>query len=317
MPLFLREADVEHLLPMRDALTLVERALLAYGNGEAENRPRQRVRTPDGILHVMPGGLPHQGYVGFKAYTSFKHGTKFYFHLFDARTGEYLAIMEADKLGQMRTGAASGVATKFLAQQDAQTVGVYGAGWQAQSQLEAMCQVRRVRAARVYSRHPDSRREFADQMSARLGIPIEPVDDAPRAAFDGDIIITATNSAEPVLMGDWLTDGAHINAIGGNWAGRRELDDMVINRSRVICVDSLEQAKIESGDLIAPIEKGLLEWSRVLELGAIVAGKAQGRELPDDITLFKSHGIAVEDVAVGGWVYEQARKQNVGEALAF
>lgn len=316
MPLFLREQDVEQLLTIGDAIPLVEAAFRAWGAGHAVNRPRQRVRVPDGILHVMPAGLPASGYVGFKAYTAFHGATRFYFHLFDARTGDYLAIMQADRLGQIRTGAASAVATKYLARQTAAAVGMLGTGWQAETQLEAVCRVRRVETVLCYSRDESHRREFAERMSERLGVPVTGVPSARAAVQDCDIVCTITSAGEPVLCGEWLAQGAHVNAAGGNWGHRREIDTETVRRAAAIFVDSLEQAQTESGDLILPAAEGALDWQRVQELGALVSGAVPGRISDHDITLFKSNGIALEDVAVGGWVYEQARGQGIGQALA-
>ncbi|HEX7593132.1 MAG TPA: ornithine cyclodeaminase family protein, partial [Anaerolineae bacterium] len=297
MTLFLTEADVEKLLTMPDAIHVVEDALREMGEARAVNRPRQRVRVPNGILHVMPAGLPTRGYLGFKYYSSFRPQTRFWFHLLDANNGNVLAIMQADRLGQQRTGAASGVATKHLARADAVEVGIIGAGWQAESQLEAICAVRAIRVARCYSRDAERRKVFAKKMSARLNVDVRGVDSAEEAVREADIVSTATSSLEPVLRGEWLKPGAHINAVGANRVQARELDDGVLQRSAFVCVDSIEQAKIEAGDLISPIERGELTWERVRELGEVVAGKVTGRANRDDVTLFKSMGIALEDVA--------------------
>lgn len=315
MPLLIREQDVERLLPMKQAIMLVEDALQEFGQGRAQNRPRARVQSESSFLNIMPAAYPGKGYMGFKAYTSVQGKTQFYFHLFDVHTGDYLAIIEADRLGQRRTGAASAVATKYLAREDAQTAGIIGTGWQAEAQLEGVCSVRRIRVARCFSPNVDHRRAFAEKMSTRLGIKVSAVDDVRDAVFDSDVLITVTSSATPVMSGDWLSKGAHINAVGCNWAKRRELDDKAVRRSGAIFVDSLEQAKIEAGDLIASVENGIVTWDRVHELGALIASKVEGREHPDEITLFKSIGIALEDVAVGGWVYEQARNGHIGEAV--
>jgi alanine dehydrogenase len=316
MTLFLTEADVEKLLTMPDAIRVVEDALREMGEARAVNRPRQRVRVPNGILHVMPAGLPTRGYLGFKYYSSFRPKTRFWFHLLDANNGNVLAIMQADRLGQQRTGAASGVATKHLARADAAEVGIIGAGWQAESQLEAICAVRAIRVARCYSRDAEHRKAFAKKMSARLNVDVRGVDSAEEAVRAADIVSTATSSLEPVLRGEWLKPGAHINAVGANRVQARELDDDVLQRSAFVCVDSIEQAKIEAGDLISPIERGRLTWERVRELGEVVAGKVTGRANRDDVTLFKSMGIALEDVAVGAWVYEQAREQKLGREIS-
>ncbi len=322
MTLFLTESDVEQLLTMPGAIRVVEQALRELGQGGAINRPRQRVRVPNGILHVMPAGLPTRGYLGFKYYSSFRPRTRFWFHLLDASNGDVLAIMQADRLGQQRTGAASGVASKYLARADASSVGIIGTGWQAESQLQTICAVRQtespfgIRVARCYSRDAERRKTFAKKMSAQLNVDVRGVDSAEEAVRDADIVITATTSRDPVLRGEWLAPGAHINAVGANRAEARELDDDAVIRSAVICVDSIEQAKIEAGDLISPIQRGLFGWEHVSELGDLVAGKVAGRASRNDVTLFKSMGIAVEDVAVGAWVYERAREQNIGREIS-
>lgn len=315
MPIFLREDEVEKLLPMSDALRLVEEALRDYGSGGAQNQPRQRIRAPQGILHVMPAGWFSCGYLGFKAYTSFRGRARFYFHLFDANTGDYLAIMQADRLGQMRTGAASGIATKFLACSDAKSLGIIGTGWQAESQLEAVCAVGHIDHVKCYSRDEMHRREFADKMSARLKVRVEPVVSAQEAIVESDIVIAITTSPQPVVMGEWLKEGAHVNAAGGNWAARREVDGETVKRARAIFADSVEQAKIEAGDLTLAVAENVIGWHQVQELSALVSGRAAGRANAKDITLFKSCGIALEDVAVGSFVYEQARARGVGVEL--
>lgn len=317
MPLFLREQDVEKVLTMRDALQLVEDALRDFGNGDAQNQPRQRVRAPQGVLHVMPAGWFTRGYMGFKAYTSFRGEARFYFHLFDANTGAYLAIMEANRLGQMRTGAASGVATKFLARKDAKTIGIVGTGWQAESQLEAVFATRAFDRVKCFSREESHRNNFAEKMSERLDIAIEPVESARDAITASDVVIAITTAAQPVVHGEWLKAGAHVNAAGGNWAARREVDTETVKRARAIFADSVEQAKMEAGDLLLAVSENAIGWHQVQELSALVSGRAIGRANDDDITLFKSCGIALEDVAVGSFVYERAREQGVGRALEF
>jgi len=316
MPIFLTESKVEQILTMPEAMRLVEDALRELGNARASNRPRQRVRVANGILNIMPAGLPTRGYIGFKYYSSFRPQPRFWFHLLDANTGELLAVMQADRLGQQRTGAASGVATKFLARADAATVGIIGAGWQAESQLQAVCLARSIRQIKCFSRDPQRREAFAQKMSAPLGVSVSAVDSAQAAVRDADIVITITSSREPVVQGEWLVPGAHLNAAGANRSEARELDDAVIQRSAFVCVDSIEQAQIEAGDLISPTARGILSWDRVSELGQVVAGKIGGRAHASDITLFKSMGIALEDVAVGAWVYEQARERKIGQTIA-
>ena len=317
MPIFLTENDVENVLTMPAALNAVEHALCDFGNGDAQNRPRQRVRAPRGVLHVMPAGWFTRGYVGYKAYTSFRGGARFYFHLFDSDTGEYLAIIAADKLGQMRTGAASGVATKFLAREDAQTVGIIGTGWQAESQLEAVCAVRSISRVKCFSRDEMRRAQFAEKMSARLGVRVEPVSSAETAIRECDIAIAITSAIQPVILGEWLGDGVHINGVGSNWAQRREVDVETLRRANVIFADSREQATAEAGDLIGAVNENIIGWHQVHELAALVSGRVNGRTSARDITFFKSCGIALEDVAVGALGYERAREQKIGIELPF
>jgi ornithine cyclodeaminase/alanine dehydrogenase-like protein (mu-crystallin family) len=317
MPLFLSEQDVTDLLTMADTLEAVEAVFKSQATGDATNEPRRRVRAGGAVLHVMSGAVANfgsfKGLLGLKAYTVTRHGARFHVSLYDAESGEPLAFIEADKLGQMRTGAASGVATKYLARREAKTVGLFGSGWQAQSQLEAVCSVREIESVKVYSRSPENRARFCLEMSARLNdVPLTPVD-RPEAAAEADIVITITSAREPVLQGAWLKPGAHVNAAGGNSVLRRELDDEVIRRSSFIAVDSLEQARSEAGEFVTSVEKGLLTWERVKELRLVVAGDLRGRTNDEDLTLFKSLGIAIEDIATAAALYRKAKQQKVGK----
>ncbi|MGH9799487.1 MAG: ornithine cyclodeaminase family protein [Blastocatellia bacterium] len=318
------EQEVAGLLTMEDTLAAVESVFKLQASGDATNEPRRRVRAQGSTLMTMsgavsgfktPGGVEFKGLLGLKSYTVSRGGAKFYVSLFDAVTGELLAFIEADKLGQMRTGAASGVATKYLAREDAKTVGIYGTGWQAASQLAAVCAVRQIESVKVYSRKPENRERFCQQMAAELGIKnIHPVE-RPEAAAAADIIITITSSREPVVEGAWLKPGAHINAAGGNSILRREVDDDAIKRAGFIAVDSLDQAKMESGEFVTAVEKGLLTWERVKELRQVVGGQMRGRENQEQITLFKSLGIAIEDVATAAVVYQKAKEQKAGKEI--
>lgn len=313
--MFLRENDVARVLRMPDLIAAVEDAFRQYGRGQAVNRPRQRASTGGSILHVMSAAIPALGVMGLKAYTSASGGTRFLAMLYSTETGELLAMMEANRLGQMRTGAASAVATKYLARAEAGTIGMIGTGWQAASQLVAVCQVRPVALVKCFSPDYERRGAFAEAMVRELGTEVAPVDSPREAVEDADIVITATTAREPVLRGAWLRPGAHVNAIGSNWAGRREVDADAVRRSRRVVVDDLEQAKSEAGDLIGAVEDGALDWAQVTELGAIVAGAQQGRTAQDEITLFESQGIALEDVAAMKLAYDRARQQGIGETL--
>ena len=314
--LLLTEKEVEGLLQMDDALVAVEEGLRAMGRGEATNRPRQRVGTRETAVNVMLASWPARGYAGFKYYTASHAGIRFWVHLFDMATGELLAVIQADRLGQQRTGAASGVATKYLARADASTVGIVGTGWQAESQLEAVCAVRSIRRLRCFGRDKAQREAFAKKMSSVLGVNVEVAKSAQEAIREADVAITATNAPQPVIRGDWLRAGCHINAIGANRLETRELDDAAIRRCAFVGTDSIEQAKEESGDLVEPMKRGLITWDRVHEISEVVAGKVRGRTNDDDITLFKSHGIAIEDVAVAALVYERARDRGIGKSMS-
>ena len=310
MPLYLTEQDVAELLTMEAALAAVEGVFLRQALGEATNEPRRRVRGRGATLHVMSGA--DRGWLGLKSYTVTRSGAKFFVNLYDAASGELLALIEADQLGQMRTGAASGVATKYLARPDARTVGIYGSGWQARSQLAAICGVRRIERVLVYSRSAENRTRFCREMGAELNLrEIVPVD-RPEAAAEADIIVTITNSREPVLRGEWLRPGAHLNAAGGNSILRREFDDEVLKRASLVAVDSLDQARIEAGELVSAVEKGIINWERIVELRHLVAGRYPGRQTANEITLFKSLGLAIEDIAAAAVVYQAAREQQRG-----
>ncbi|MCI0663890.1 MAG: ornithine cyclodeaminase family protein [Acidobacteria bacterium] len=319
MAIYLNEQDITNLLPMEDALSAVEAVFKLHASGEATNEPRRRVHAAGASLNVMSGAVEQigtfKGLAGLKAYTVTRHGARFHVSLYDAESGELLAFIEANKLGQMRTGAASGIATKYLANPDAKSVGMYGSGWQARSQLEAVCAVRQIETVRVYSRSAENRDRFCREMGAKLkDVRIEPVSQANDAA-DSDIIITITTAREPVFEGARLKPGAHINAAGNNSILKREFDDEAIKRAAFIAVDSLDQARFEAGELITSVEKGLLTWERIKELRHVVSGEIKGRTDSREITIFKSLGIAIEDVAAAAIVYQKAKTQKVGKEM--
>jgi ornithine cyclodeaminase/alanine dehydrogenase-like protein (mu-crystallin family) len=288
--LFLSEADVQELLPMNDAIGLMRRAFEELAAGRAQNQPRRRLILDTGsTLHSLAGSFLN--YFGTKFYsTNPRYGAYFHFMLYDAATAEPLAFMEANHLVQIRTGAASGYATDLLAKPDADTVGIVGSGFQARTQVEAIRAVRPIKTVRVWSRSEEKRGRFAEECSA---ISVDSPEEAVRGA---QIVVTATNAKDPVLESGWIAPGTLINAMGSNAANRRELPDELVCRADVIAVDSLEQAKIEAGDLILA---GC--WSNVVELQAL-----QRHWDPNRISIFKSLGIGVEDVAAGAFVYERA-----------
>jgi alanine dehydrogenase len=329
MPVVLREEDVRAVLTMPDTIRVLEAAFIRQGEGLTKNQPRRRVQLPQarGVLHVLESfvpGLPGDpaaegpGLVGFKAYTASRTGARFAVMLYSGLDGQLLAMIEADWLGRMRTGAASGVATRYLAGDGAQVLGLIGTGGQARTQALAICAVRPISTVLVYGREVDRRNRFCSELSEELGVDVEAVGAAEAAIRPADIAVTATTASEPVLFGDWLQKGTHLNVMGSNWANRREVDDVAIARSDIIAVDALDQAEIEAGDLLIPAAEGRLDLARVVELGAIVSGKVPGRSGDGTlITLFKSLGIALEDVATAGLVYALARERGLGEEVAF
>jgi alanine dehydrogenase len=316
MPLLLTESDVRKILTMPLALEAVENSFRRLADGSMLVHARRRLNIPGkSYLHYMAAGDSGGGYMGLKIYTTSRQGLRFVLPLFDAESGDLLALIEADSLGQVRTGAASGVATKFMARQEAPRVGIIGAGGQARTQLEAIALVRKIETLRAYSRQAAKREQFAREMSSRLSISVVPVDSAERAVRDADIVITATTSTQPVVNGSWLKPGAHINAIGANFPQKRELDDEAVSRAGLIAVDLREQARMEAGDLIHGFAGNESRWERVHELAEIVAGKVKGRTSAEQITLFKSSGIASEDIAVAAPIYELARERRIGTQL--
>jgi ornithine cyclodeaminase/alanine dehydrogenase-like protein (mu-crystallin family) len=263
----------------------------------------------------MAGALPESQHVGMKIYTVTRDDFRFYVLLFDTGSGRLLALMQSDHLGRLRTGAASGIATKYLARQEASRVAVIGTGRQARTQLQAIALVRKLTGVKVFGRDRDRLQSFCREMSEELGVPVEPASSAAEATRFGEIVITATSAQQPVVLGECLQPGVHVNAIGANMANRRELDDEVLRRATLIAVDSVEQSRKESGDLIQGLANVGKSWDSVIELHTVVAGKHPGRTSADQTTLFKSHGIALWDVAVAGYVYQQALQLGKGKTL--
>lgn len=316
MTLLLTESDVTRLVDITTALEAVEVAFRQQGAGSAVNEPRRRVRQPQGTLHLMGAALPELGYWGFKAYTTTRQGAHFLVSLYDAASGRLLALIEANALGQLRTGAASGVATRYCARPEAGRLGLFGSGYQAETQLAAIAAVRPLSEVCVYSRTPEHRERFADTMSRRLGLAVTAVA-TPHEAVDGcDIVTTITSAREPLFDGHWLAPGTHLNAAGGNALVRAEVDTTTVARADRIFVDDKEQARVESGELLAAHERNRLNWGRVRELGDAVAGLVPARGDPDEITLFVSQGIALWDVALAARVYERARAEGAGQEIA-
>lgn len=318
MALWVSEKEVAELLTMRDAIAAVEEVTRRAALGEAIVQPRQRLELPQkGFLHYMAGADVSEGLVGMKIYTSVRGALRFLVLIYGSQTGELLAMIEADEMGVMRTGAASGVATKYLARENAKTVGMIGTGHQARGQLMAVAEVRRLERAKVFGRDAARREKFAREMSDALKVEVGPVSSAEEAVRGADIVVTATTASKPVVTGAILEPGMHVNAIGANFPQKRELDDAAVGRCERIFVDSKEQARIEAGDLVQPFGNDEAKWGRVDELGNLIAGRVPGREGANEITLFKSSGIAIWDVACGARVLELAKERGVGREVKF
>jgi alanine dehydrogenase len=309
LPLYLTESEVESLLTPADALEAVEGSFRRLAAGAIKNRPRERLRLEDGVFALMAAVDSELRLAGSKSYSWLPGGTPFVVVLFDTEAAALAAVIEADKLGQLRTGAASGVAAKYLARSGARTLGVIGCGWQARSQVacirEAIDGIERVVA---YCRTPERLDAFCAETGADPG-------ESARDPAVCDIVVTVTTAKDPVLRGDWLRPGALVCAVGANEPRARELDNGVLERAAFVCCDSREQARLESGDLIEPVALGVLDWLEVHELQEVVAGELEGRQSDDDITVFKSNGIAAWDIAIGAAAVAAARERGVGREL--
>lgn len=312
--LFINEEEVQSLLPMDECLDVMEKLFLDVGRGQTSNVNRYRIPLPNGMHHNLAGYSAAFKATGLKTYVSAGGGgpAKMLVLLYSADTGEPLVLMSANSLGQIRTGAASGIATKYMSRENSGAVGIIGSGHQAETQLIAICSVRPIEKVWVYSRTPDKRNAFAHLMAEKLSISVIPVDSAVAAIAEADIVATITNAREPVFDGNALRNGTHINAAGSNHWMRRELDETAIRRSSTIVVDNLDQAKIECGELLWAQERRAFRWEQVNELGPVVAGIQPGRRSEDEITLFESQGIGIEDVAAGMHVYAKAKESGIG-----
>jgi ornithine cyclodeaminase/alanine dehydrogenase-like protein (mu-crystallin family) len=299
--LFLSESEVQELLSPEDAVDAVEGCFRRMAEGRVHIAPRRRLDLEEGRLADMAASDLELGYAGVKAYAGFGEGAAFVVALFSTERPELVAVIEADWLGRLRTGAASAVAAKFLAREDASTLGVIGCGDQAETQVAcvraALPAIERVVA---YCRTERNLNDFCKRVGAEPG-------ESHRDAAAQDVVVTITTSRDPVLRGEWLRSGALVCAAGANNGKSRELDNVVLERASFVCCDWLPQAKQESADLSEPVETGVLDWLEVHELHEVVGGELPGRQSPDDIVVFKSNGIAAWDIAAAAKVVELAR----------
>jgi alanine dehydrogenase len=315
MPLLLTDTDINKLMTMKECVEVIEDSFRQVADGQTWNRPRSRIRMPRGFHHLLAASVLGSEVFGLKTYTSFRSGVRFIVMLYDSNNGDLLAMVQGGRMTQLRTGAVTSVATKYMSREDSTTVGIIGTGNQGRTQLAGVCEARNITSVKAYDRVEDSVKLFVEEMSAELDVEITAVDTPEEAVKGSDIIITMTTSRTPVLLGDWLEDGQHINAAGSNHWIRQEVDDNVVRRANSIIVDSLEDAQIEAGDLLYPIERGRIQWSQIKELADVVAGHITPRTSPEDVTLFESQGIAVSDIAAAAYVYGKAKEQGLGTEL--
>jgi ornithine cyclodeaminase len=313
---YLNEQDVQQVLNMQLLLESTEQSLRDRALHKAIDIPRERIYTPEGIQHVLQASSKAIGYTGFKYYYTRPTGKSFYVHLISIETGKLTAIVEAIWMSMIRTGAASGVATRYLANDDASILGQIGSGYQSIGQLEAVCAVRRIREARVYSRTRDKLEAYCQRMTGMLGVPVNPAPSAEAAVRGAHILNVITKSATPVIKGEWLTPGVHINAAGSNALSRSEIDDATVQRCDLITVDSRGTARKECGDLLSAFNKGVIQWDYLTEIGDVYAGKAPGRTSREQITLYESHGMGIQDLYAAAKAYELAKARGIGTQLS-
>jgi alanine dehydrogenase len=313
-PIYLTEEDVRRLLTVKDALEALEECFVHWGDPDTSNIDRHRARVGAGNFNLMGAAYGHKKVYGLKAYFAGKSGARYHTLLYSADTARLLAMIESDLFGAIRTGAASGIATKFMAKKDAKSLAVIGAGKQAIHQVAAIVAVRPITSISIYTRTPETRTAFAQAIEKQFSIPAKPATDAPGCVAGADIVVTITKSAEPVCHGAWLAEGAHVNAAGANAAERRELDADAVLRAGLVVTDARTQAQIEAGEFRNLVAAGRLDWNNVHELGDVVAGKI-ARQSDRQITVFKSLGIALEDVAFAELAYHRAIAAGVGKSF--
>ena len=316
MTLHISEDEVKAVLTMPMAVEAVEEVSRKQATGEVELHARRRFEFSGGrFFHYMAAADHGANRLATKQYTYVKGKLKFVVSLYSMETGHLLALIEGDKLSQLRTGAASGVATKYLARENAKKAAIIGSGWQAQAQLEAIAAVRKLESVTVYGRDAERREKFAQEMTARIGFPVLAAASSAEAVRRAEIVCVATTSSKPVLFGEDLAAGVHVNAIGANHMRKRELNDAAVLKADVVYVDSIEQSKQEAGDLVLGFASAEDRWKRVSELSQLVAGKSAGRTSDSQLTLFKSNGIAAWDLAAAMRIYAEATNRKLGRNL--
>ncbi|MQF91671.1 MAG: ornithine cyclodeaminase family protein [SAR202 cluster bacterium] len=315
MALFLKDEDVAQCVTMDAMLEAIESMQRQYGDGQAHNMTRRKIIADSGMLSVMGGGLFHQGLLGVKTYTVVKGAYSFQVSLYDANTGELLLYTQANRLGQLRTGATTGVAVKHLANPEDATVGIIGTGGQAPTQLEALSKVRGIKKIKAYSRTQERREEFARRMTDTMGVEVSAATSNEDAVRDCDIVLCIAATMDPVVEAAWLKDGSTLIGAGPTTWRAREVDEAVITRAGKLIVDSTEQAAIEAGDLCSAVDKGIIQWSKVHELRHVVSGAVTGRDSKDQVVYAKIMGTGVADVAAAKLAYDSAKAAGLGTEM--
>lgn len=301
--MYITEKQVTESLSVRECIEVLRKALAM----DFINIPRYRLRSENSLLNVMSASIPGLGVMGLKSYGASRTGGNFVVLLFDEKSGSLMAVVEANTMGQIRTGAASGLATDLLAIPDAKIGAVIGTGYQAETQLAAIDAVRNFETIRIFSRSPENRKTFIEECQPKIRAKLTDSPSVEECIRNADVICTITSAKEPVLFGNWIKPGAHINAAGVNWANKRELDESTVHKASLIVVDDRQQSKVEAGDLIPVLNED--DWSRVIELRDLLRGKRPKR-FTQDITIFKSNGIAAEDVAAALHVFQKVTKHS-------
>jgi len=326
--LLLSRSDVQKALSMEDAIELVERGFVEFGEGGVDMPQRPVISVPEheGFAGFMPALVREMGALAIKTVTAFKGNPKKGLPtilgtvtLLDAETGIPLSIMDAGYLTAVRTGAASGVATKYLAKEDAGVAAIFGAGVQGATQLEAICTVRNITEVRVFDTDRQAAEKFARELAGRGPIPdkVEVVGSPQEALSGADVVATATTSPSPIFDGDDLNPGVHINGVGSHTPGARELDTRTVVRSKIVC-DSVDACLVEAGDLLIPIKEGVLKESDIHGgLADVISGRVPGRENAEEITLYKSVGLAFQDAVTALRTYEKAKSEGLGIEFQF
>ena len=312
--IYITEAEVARLVTVKDAIATLDELFATWGQPSTWNIPRRRAPLPGGAFNLLGASYGAKNVYGLKAYAGMKGG-QFHTLLYSSTDGKLKAVIEADLFGQLRTGAASGLATRLLANPDAQTLGMIGVGRQSRTQAIAVCAVRPIKRVLVFARTAESREAYARTLEKELGVEVRAAHSAEACVSEANVVVTITKSAVPVFRGEWLTKGTHVNVAGANSGDRREVDGETVLRSAIKVTDHIEQAMLEAGEFRDLVAANKLKWSDVRELGELVMGNLQGRKSSSDITLFKSLGIALEDVAFGELVYQRALAAGVGKPM--